>query len=344
MFIRERLKEVLHDFLILQDHFVDSKKIWITWEKQRRNQSMCLKLGVACHELISPKRGLRRYIELMIRTILLVKKERPNVLFVQNPSIVLCFLMVICRPFLGYRLIVDEHNAGIFPLEGRSRLLNTIAKFIARKADFVIVTNTVLKEICDSWGALAYVVPDPLPDFDGFSSPYANRKSRESNPIVMLFICTWAADEPYAMLISAASAFDRDSLIVRITGNPKEKVNQSKLPPNIELMGFIPDDEYVRELKHCDGVIVLTSRENCLNCGAYEAVSLEKPGILSDTKALRNYFSKGFLFTSINSEKCLVRSIENFISDREILEKEVKILKKELRSYTAPFENIVRAL
>lgn len=323
---------------------MDSKKIWVTWEKQRRNQSMCKKLGADCHELISSRRGLGRYVELTIRTLLLIRKEKPDVLFVQNPSIVLSFVAVIFKPLIGCQVIVDEHNSGIFPLEGRSRVLNTIARFVARKADFVIVTNTALQELCEGWGARVFVVPDPLPDFPSPIESVGNRVKKKSSAVIMLFICTWASDEPYFRLISAAAKFDRNSMILRITGNPKNKIDTSNLPSNVELTGFIPDDEYIRELMNCDGVIVLTTRENCLNCGGYEAVSLEKPGILSDTDALRNYFSKGFVLVSPWSEESLIRGIKTFINDRERLRRDVVLLKKELASDTAPFERIKAAL
>jgi glycosyltransferase involved in cell wall biosynthesis len=334
------LDKVLSFSQIQQDSGVDRKKIWITWEKQRRNQSMCENLGVECNELISAKRGLFRYICLIGRTLSLIIRERPSTLFVQNPSIVLSFLAVVLKPLLRYRLVVDEHNSGIFPLEGSSRCLNAVAKFIARNADAVIVTNTALQEFCEGWGAKVFVVPDPLPKFPGFLRSGDRVVGQKSESVTMLFICTWANDEPYKTVISAAESFDRTSLIIRITGDPKNKIDTTKLPDNVELLGFVPDEEYIKELVNCDGVIVLTTRENCLNCGAYEAVSLEKPGILSDTAALRSHFSKGFTFTSPWSEQRLVQSIKQFIVEREHLEIEVGLLRMELASDTAPFEKI----
>jgi hypothetical protein len=46
-------------------------------------------------------------------------------------------------------------------------------------------------------------------------------------------------------------------------------------------------------MRSVDATIVLSERENCLLCGAYETVASEKPMILSNKEALRNYFDKG---------------------------------------------------
>ena len=69
--------------------------------------------------------------------------------------------------------------------------------------------------------------------------------------------------------------------------------------------------------------------QNCLVCGAYEAVALGKPLILSDTYALRNYFYKGAIYTE-NRAHSIANSICQAIDAREKLEKKVRELRNEL--------------
>jgi len=80
-------------------------------------------------------------------------------------------------------------------------------------------------------------------------------------------------------------------------------------------------------LNSVDATIILTSRENCLVCGAYETVAVEKPMILSDTKALRDYFSMGAVYTE-NTIEGIKNAILEMIRKKEELSKEVKTLKK----------------
>ena len=89
---------------------------------------------------------------------------------------------------------------------------------------------------------------------------------------------------------------------------------------------FMPNEAYQNMLRTVDAVIVLTDKEYCLVCGGYEAVSAEKPLILSDTNALREYFSSGTVFTANNAE-AIVASIRQAIENRDVLKKEIRKLK-----------------
>jgi len=90
--------------------------IWITWENQRRNKGISLALDWPLHELLFHKPGIIRYLLSIFGTIKLVMKNRPRILAVQNPSMVLAVLALVMRNFFNYRTIIDAHNAGIYPL------------------------------------------------------------------------------------------------------------------------------------------------------------------------------------------------------------------------------------
>jgi glycosyltransferase involved in cell wall biosynthesis len=281
-------------------------------------------LGVPLYELISTICGLRRYIELTIRTIQIVKKEKPRVIFCQNPSIVLAFLCVLLFKSKQRKIVVDEHNAGLFPLDGKNRLLNIIANYIVRRADIVIVTNVALYDYCKKLGGKPIIVPDPLPEL-----PSAEIATKNQDPFQILFICTWASDEPIQEVMEACSHFSENDIKVLVTGNPKG-MSQKDAPACVKLTGFISKKDYFEHLTSSDAVVVLTKRENCLNCGAYEAVSAGKPGILSNTEALRTYFNAGFLYAD-NTVEDIKQKLVNLKENSQHLEQEVKTLKSELK-------------
>lgn len=284
-----------------------NKSIWVTWEVQPRNRSMSHLLGINLYEIIVNKSRLIKYPFLIARTLTLLYKTRPHVLFVQNPSIVLAYISALFKNIFSYSLVVDAHNAGIYPLEGESVFLNFITQKICKQADMVIVTNQALAKQVIDWGGRSFVMPDPLPEYSVNKSTQAEQEFKKT----FLLICTWADDEPYLEIMRAAESFS-DEVILKITGNYKKKLSQDvvdKLSKNIVLLGFVSEEQYVYELSCADFTIDLTTRDNCLVCGAYESVAMGVPGIISDTNVNREVFSKGFIFTK-NDVAAIVAAIK----------------------------------
>jgi hypothetical protein len=182
----------------------NEKRIWLTWEHQPRNISMSRELGCTLFQLESDKSRLGRYMELTRRTLRVLRSEKPDLVFAQNPSIVLSLLVVLLKRFFGYFCVIDEHNAGLFPAEGQSKVLSFLANFILKQADLVIVTNQELKQYCENKHASASICPDPLPNMDLEQSDFENTLVR-SDAFQIMVVCSWADDEPYLEVIDAAN-------------------------------------------------------------------------------------------------------------------------------------------
>lgn len=300
-------------------HNLDSSA-WITWEVQIRNRSMSKELGVPLFEVLSNRSRWLKYPELAYKTLSIIRNNKVKTLFVQNPSIVLSFLAVILKPFFGFVVIVDSHNAGIYPLEGRSKVLNFIAKFIASRADFLIVSNNYLAEVVKGWRGNPVVISDPIPDLE---LP-ATLAPQDQKPYIF-FVCTWADDEPFKEVLAAAKHVDVD---IYFTGNYKKiyKEKAPDLPKNVKLLGFVSEEDYVDYFHHSMAAMDLTTRENCLVCGAYEALALNKPMILSDSRVNRELFSQGFLYTQ-NTAKDISASISLVLHKHRELEAQIRELK-----------------
>jgi hypothetical protein len=284
-------------------------------------------IGAELFELSISGNRIIRYLKLIPLTLKILTRERPQQVFAQNPSIVLSFLIVLFKKHFGYTSIIDEHNAGLFPMEGKNIFLQRIAKFIVRRADWVIVSNKALGETCEEWGGNPLIMPDPLPSlFSDTPELCANEGS--NYPFKITFICTWSDDEPFDSVLDSARALSGSNILFYITGNSKGKVS-GPIPKNVRLTGFLKYDEYIRTLQNSNAVMVLTNRDNCLNCGAYEAVSLQKPGILSNSEDLKRYFYKGFLFTD-NTPYDIVKQIKIMIEQHLEHTNNLKDLKNEL--------------
>lgn len=308
-------------------------RIWLTWERQRRNRTLSAALGAELYEIDHKLPRLRRWFKAVGETLSILFRDRPLVVFAQNPSLVLALLVVCYTRWTGRISVIDAHNAGIFPFAGRKGWTHRLARPVMQRlthhvmwsADITLVSNPALAAYVDSAGGRGFVLPDPLPTFPGVDTiaPPA------PGPTV-LFICTWAADEPYQAVIDAAARID-PAIRVYITGNSKgrEQSAGSRLPANVVLTGFVPEEEFVRLLHTVDVVMDLTTLENCLVCGAYEAVAAGKPMVLSDTEALRTYFRKGAVYT-VSDAGAIAQAITRALAEKQQLAAQVVELKREL--------------
>lgn len=275
---------------------------WITWETQRRNRSMARLAGAELLEMNYHGNKYLRHITLSLRTLSMVFKAKPKRLYYQNPSLLLSFLVVAAhKTALRGRstlLIGDYHNAGVYPPH-----FGFITRWIASKSDLVIVTNSALANEVAQWGAKPIVFPDPIPDL---KAPRRSETRPPRNPasFLILFICSWAEDEPVANVIEAAKALQRHGVVIHITGRPKwtQHCGKDPIPDNVKLLGFLSEEDYESALFEADLTMDLTTREDCLVCGAYESVAAEIPMILSGNSATRDLFFKGAVYTDNTAE------------------------------------------
>ncbi len=299
------------------------KAIWFSWESHRRNRELSKALGVTLHEfpeIDEIKNPFLKYALGLLKTIRILFKTHPRLIYAQNPSLVLSFFVVTLRKILNYKVIIDAHNVGLFPKEGKSELLNHLSRFVQRHADLVIVSNPGLQPVVKSNGGTSFVLPDKIPDFQ------PNSKKRLDGPFNIFFICSFSEDEPYVEVIKAASLLKKD-VHIYISGNyQKAGLIPSELPGNITLTGYLSEENYIHFLNSVDATIDLTTRENCLVCGAYESVAAGKPVILSDTKALKNYFNQGAIFSENKGDE-LARAIVQLISQHQKLSENILSLK-----------------
>jgi glycosyltransferase involved in cell wall biosynthesis len=168
------------------------------------------------------------------------------------------------------------------------------------------------------------VLPDPLPPLTRPATV-----DRLEGRLNILFICTWASDEPYLEVLRAAAMLDPE-IRIYITGNSRgrERSFQGPLPPNVVLTGYVGEPEFQRLLFACDAVMDLTTRENCLLCGAYEATAAERPMVLSDTRCLRDYFDRGAVYAD-NTAAGIVAAVRELADNYSGLCRQIKQLRLE---------------
>ena len=298
--------------------------IWLTWENQRRNRELSAALQIPLFEFAeidTIKNYLKKYFFGIAKTLYVIKEEKPRLVFCQNPSLVLSLFLIILKIFCDIRVVVDSHYAGLFPLKRRYKILNLTSIFIQRYADLTIVTNRILKQHVEMNGGRAFVLQDKIPDLK--PTTIKDLKGKYN----ILFICTYADDEPYEIVFAAAKKINKD-IVIYVTGNfDKKGINPTEAPENMILTGFIPEKEYVAMLNSVDATIDLTDRENCLVCGAYESTAAGKPMVLSKTQALMEYFNQGAVYVEHTSDS-IASGIAEVIKRNKEISENVQSLKR----------------
>lgn len=304
--------------------------IWVTWEDHRRSRELAEAFDAKYCPLLDKRSRYYRYVALAIRTLKLLKVERPTTVFCQNPSIVLATLLCLVKRVFGYRLIVDRHTNFKFKTLNSKRpvwlLFNALSRFTTRAADLTIITNDYLKEFVENWGGTGFVLPDKL--------PCLNLRERRvlDGEYNFAFICTFSEDEPYEDIVQSAHLLS-DDVHIYITGNYKKwkryTSGEITIPSNVHLEGFLKEKDYQALIGSVDALIVLTDMDYTLNCGAYEGVELGKALILSDTPTIRAYFSKGVVYSRYDKQS-IAASIALVVQDIDALHEGIAQLKVEL--------------
>ena len=295
---------------------------WITWQNHVRTEELCEYLGIMPVIFNSKLPRILRHPSFALKTIVYLFRHRPKTLIIQCPSIILGLIAAILKPIIGYKYIVDAHNAALVKETWFSTWFYFLYQFVHRSADAVIVSNDDLSQIVTQNGGTPFVLPDKT-----FDPPEVKEMKLRGEKNIVL-ICTFAVDEPYEEVMDAFT--EQKNTTLYVTGRtPAEMKEKYVTFDNIIFTGFTPREDYFALLAAADGFIALTTRESCLLCSGYEAVSFGKPFITTGTNALRNYFSKGTVYTE-NHKEAIEESYQDLLANYPELKQGMLELKPEL--------------
>lgn len=293
------------------------KILWLTWEKQIRNRSMAKGLDVPLFEVLSGHGRFVRYATCIRRTVGLLFMERPSVVICQNPSMALTLLLLRLRSFFGFRVAIDAHFGGIDASNGSNASQKTL-DWCNRSAELVIVTNENHARHVRDLGGRAFICPDPLPDLSRYKglAPEIAKKA--------FLICSYDVDEPFREVFKAAAMLASEGYRFSVSGKYQKAGISPQDYPHVDLLGFVPEDDFYRHLFTSQLVVDLTDNDDCLVCGAYEALEAGKPLILSKKMALQEYFTGGTVFTE-NKAGDIAAAVRIAYAERERLAEESRL-------------------
>ena len=290
--------------------------VWLSWFPHTRTTSICAHWQIPLE--IYDGAGLDGIFRRLKQACMTVKRlvgAKEKLVFVQNPSLGLTLIACSVRIFRKFKLVIDAHNEGVRPFNRSGLLIRILTKWIIRITDLTVVTNEELALDIRRAGGVAVVLPDPLPDLVDCESVQFNNDASPGSKVFV--VATYARDEPIVEILDAAT---RLGPCVKFIFSGNEKKLDSALvrgaPVNVLFAGFLSEAAFFGMMRTASCVLDLSLKPDCLVCGAYEALALGRPVILTRSAAAMRLFDEGVEFVD-NSAKEICRAVQKIIEHQE---------------------------
>jgi glycosyltransferase involved in cell wall biosynthesis len=151
-------------------------------------------------------------------------------------------------------------------------------------------------------------------------------------PFNVVLIATFVRDEPIGEVLKAATQLG-PGFQFYVTGNDRNLAPALRAgkPPNVTFTGFLSELQYWSALRGADLVVDLTLIDNCLVCGAYEALAVGTPLVLSGNAASVDLFGGAACFAD-NSANAIAQAIREAKVRAADLRVQVNSVRERLRA------------
>ena len=302
--------------------------IWGFPRGTRRSQFMAQELGMDVEYVyFMPRQGalyaLLKYPVQAVKTLIVLARRRPQVVFVQTPPIFATLVVHIWGLVTGTRYVIDSHTDALLARWWAWSL--PLHRFLSRRAITTLVTNEHLRQMVATWDANAFILTDVPMTF-----PRRRHVQLDSTFFDVVIISTASYDEPISEILEAASNLPDVSF--HITGDYQTKARHviQSAPANIHFTGYVPDEEFYGLLEAAQVVMCLTTEDHTMQSGASEALWLGKPIITSDWPLLREYFNTGTLHVA-NTAEDIFRAVTTMRDNLAAFEDGIRMLREERR-------------
>src|SRR5579883_93571 len=281
-----------------------------------------------------------RYVLQTWKTWRLLEREQPAFIIVQSPPIFAPLAVALWCKVRGRKrsaYIIDCHPGTFYHRQWRWAL--PLLRLLARGAVVSLLCNEDAQHFLHKWQARCIFLPDGLPDLSSYAGDLGSQGEKR-----IAVISSFAYDEPMVELFEAARLTPQVRYYV--TGNPARSTPEvlARRPENVVLTGFLHGDAYRGLLHNVQGIVVLTTMPYILCCGAYEALSLARPTILSDLPEHRQLFAQGFVLVQNEPEE-IAKGVEKLLKELDGFERQAQLIREEYHLFRQPkLEKLVSLL
>jgi len=183
-------------------------------------------------------------------------------------------------------------------------------RVVAKRAFVNINTNERHRQLVQSWGGRSIIISDVPIDHEELYEPL----ELDQNSVAV--VASYMFDEPIEAIFEAAATCPEIRFYVTGDKAKLSDVIVRNLPANVTLTGYLPRQDYYRLLVSARAVMVLTTRDDTMQMGAYEALSLGRPIITSEWKVLRDSFGDAALYVD-NTPASIAQAVTAMVTGHE---------------------------
>jgi glycosyltransferase involved in cell wall biosynthesis len=309
-----------------------NRAIFIVWKVyQRRVEGLQNRFGaspVYLHFRWEERSQIHKAVSYLFKfcqTLWVLYTRTPELVYVQAPPVFAVFATWIYCRLWRVPYVVDAHNPMIYDTFWPRVPLAQVA---LRGATSVLVHNPYVADVARQMQLRSLVLIDrpvevtPVAD----ASIPAIVRGRTAPRVVVP--CSFDLDEPLDELQKATRALpDVDFFITWYREKLPPEV-AAGFGPNVILTGFLPLDEFNALLACADVILVLTTRDGTQPSGATEALSFERPLVVSDSDTIRTLFPKGAVYVE-NEGEAIARGLHAGLMNKARLSAEMGYFKAE---------------
>jgi glycosyltransferase involved in cell wall biosynthesis len=250
-----------------------------------------------------------RYLALFFRTLFLLAKKRPDVIYAQNPPI-FCPLtcLLYCR-MAGARLVVDHHSIWrVKTLGGRSPLsrgIGFLEQVVSRAADANTAPHSTWARMLAKMGARDVLVYHDYVPNNGRPRDEALRRRMGDGQTLAV---SSHGGHPLERLEVEAAAVgrEREEGVSLVISGPEEKLERRfaamTLPPNVMYAGFLEREVYESLKASADFAINITDEPYTLSHVLFEFAASSLPVISSKGAVVEELFGDSLLYADSSVE------------------------------------------
>jgi glycosyltransferase involved in cell wall biosynthesis len=241
-------------------------------------------------------------------------RMRPDVVWIQVPPSMLLHLAFFYKliAFRRVRVVVDLHNSMLRPFW----MDFPLSKWLLNRADVVLAHNAVVYDELIAIGISNDVIRVLEDKPCSFLVPGISRPSVEPYALIP---CSFDVDEPIEVVVEAARLLPDIKFFV--TGKYEGKILLSSLgviPENLVFCGYLSKIDFENLLSFADAVVGLTTRDNVQLSVANEALSVQRPMVLSDTSVLRDLYGSAARFVQNGDASALAEGIKDVVQHSDL--------------------------
>lgn len=268
------------------------RAVFISWAPHcSRSDNIAREFGAPSYMVYNDRWGSRpltiifKYLWQMIETFKVLNREKAEVAFVMTPPVFAGLSLYLYSWFRPLQYVVDVHTAAL--LMPRWQRLQWLQRFVCKRAATTMVTNDHLGGLISAGGGHTTIVLD-VPVQYPCSPRFASKQG-----FTVAVICSFNYDEPIDQILQAAAQLPDVKFLFTGDPTPLDPNLRNNMPANASLTGFLSSEDYGSLLTHADAVMSLTTRDHTMLRGAYEAIYLGTPVVVSNWNLLKSAFDEG---------------------------------------------------